>query len=71
MSKSSMPTVALVFPIYNLLLDSVEKFVSESDKNNLITLFNAGEQCYNKLKEFYAKTDDCDLYPIATSSVYY
>lgn len=68
MSQSATPTLSKVFPIFNLLLDSVEKFIEVEDKSNIITLYNAGLGALEKLKGFYSKTDECDLYPIATSN---
>ncbi len=66
MSMSSSTTVSHVFPVFNHLIDKVEQFICTNDKT--FTLYNAGLGCLEKLKEYYAKTDECDLYPIASSN---
>lgn len=68
MSKSSSPTLSKVFPIFNLLIDNVEKFIDQQNSNELGVLYNAGHACLDKLKKYYEKTDHCDLYPVATSN---
>lgn len=66
MSQAKSPTISIVFPIYNQLIDRVEAFKTESASEK--SLCDAIDACNEVLKIYYSKTDDNDLYTIAASN---
>src|SRR2546421_4934639 len=70
MSNSKFVTLSSSIPIYNSLLEHLEKLADVNDKNYC----NFSEVCiailkdYEKLKTYYSKTDDSHTYAIATSN---
>ena len=69
MSKSQYVTLSSSIPIYNTLLDHLEKLLDEKDPMycHFSEIRNAITKGYDKLKTYYIKTDDSKVYPIATS----
>jgi len=72
MSKSKSITLSSSIPIYNVLLDHMEKLLNEQDANycRIFEVRNAVRMGYEKLKEYYARTDDSHIYPITTSKYF-
>ena len=70
MSKSKYITLSSSIPIYNSLLEHIEKLLD--DTNDYFCPISevrvALDKGYEKFKIYYAKTDDSYLYPIATSN---
>ncbi|EXX62125.1 hypothetical protein RirG_164700 [Rhizophagus irregularis DAOM 197198w] len=68
MSKSNFITLSSSIPVYNVLLDHLEKLLDTNDRNFCpnLEVRNALRKGYKKLKVYYAKTDDSYVYPIAT-----
>ena len=70
MSKSQYITLSSAIPIYNVLLEHIERLLD--DQSNyfcpILEVRVALNKGYEKLKSYYAKTDDSCLYPIATSN---
>ena len=56
MSSSSYPTLSMVIPLYNALIDHTEDYIS--DDNNSSVIKNAATNCRTKLLEYYNKTND-------------
>ena len=69
MSKSQYVTLSSSIPIYNTLLDHLEKLLDEKDPMycHFSEIRNAITKGYDKLKTYYIKTDNSKVYPIATS----
>src|SRR6266498_1409279 len=69
MSNSKFVTLSSSIPIYNSLLEHLERLVVENDKNycNFSKVLIAILKGYEKLKTYYSKTDDSHTYVIATS----
>jgi len=63
-------TLSSSIPIYNSLLEHLEKLVDVNDKNycNSSEVRIAILKGYEKLKTYYSKTDDSHTYAIATSN---
>ena len=64
-SKEKYPILAISVPIYDMLMDQLEEFqnsikISQEMKTAL-------ENGMEKIKAYYAKTDDSSMYAIATS----
>ena len=70
MSNSKFVTLSSSIPIYNSLLEHLEKLVDVNDKNycNSSEVRIAILKGYEKLKTYYSKTDDSHTYAIATSN---
>jgi hypothetical protein len=69
MSKSQYVTLSSSIPIYNTLLDHFEKLLNINNpiycqSSEMRVAITKG---YDKLKTYYIKTDDSNVYPIATS----
>ena len=56
-------------PVYNAILEHIENLLDENHKNycHSLELHNAINMEYEKLKIYYSKTDESDVYTIATS----
>src|SRR5437763_11618326 len=70
MSNSQFVTLSSSIPIYNSLLEHLEKLADVNDKNycNSSEVRIAILKGYEKLKTYYSKTDDLHTYAIATSN---
>src|SRR5437764_12871317 len=70
MSNSKFVTLSSSIPIYNSLLEHLEKLADINDKNycNSSEVRIAILKGYEKLKTYYSKTDDSHTYAIATSN---
>src|SRR2546421_1678186 len=70
MSNSKFVTLSSSIPIYNSLLEHLEKLVDVNDKNycNSSEVRIAILKGYEKLKTYYSKTDGSHTYAIATSN---
>src|SRR6266511_3579393 len=70
MSNSKFVTLSSSIPIYNSLLEHLEKLADINDKNycNSSKVRIAILKGYEKLKTYYSKTDDSHTYAIATSN---
>src|SRR5436189_4368489 len=70
MSNSKFVTLSSSIPIYNSLLEHLEKLGDVNDKNycNSSEVHIAILKGYEKLKTYYSKTDDSHTYAIATSN---
>jgi len=70
MSNSKFVTLSSSIPIYNSLLEHLEKLADVNDKNycNSSEVRIAILKGYEKLKTYYLKTDDSHTYAIATSN---
>jgi len=69
MSKSQYVTLSSSIPIYNTLLDHLEKLLNDEDPMycHSLEVRCAISKGYDKLKNYYIKSDDSNVYPIATS----
>ena len=70
MSNSKFVTLSSSIPIYNSLLEHLEKLADINDKNycNSSEVRIAILKGYEKLKTYYSKIDDSHTYAIATSN---
>ncbi len=70
MSKSNFITLSSSIPVYNALLDHLENLLDEKSNHFCpnLEVRNALKKGYEKLKVYYAKTDDSHVYPIATGN---
>ena len=73
MSQSKFITLSSSIPVYNALLEHIENLLDEQNTNYcaILEVRNAIRMGYEKLKEYYARTDNSYIYPIATSNLYY
>ena len=69
MSISKYIILSSSIPIYNALLDHLEKIIEENSDFSL-EIINAVKKGYEKLKLYYAKTDESHIYPIAISKFF-
>lgn len=70
MSTSKFVTLSSSVPIYNMLLDHMEKLLDKNNKKyycQYSEIRDAIKIGYEKLKIYYSKTDQSYLYTIATS----
>jgi hypothetical protein len=70
MSMSKYITLSSSIPIYNALLNHLEKII-ENDSDFSLEIINAVKKGYEKLKLYYIKTDESHIYPIATSKFFF
>jgi hypothetical protein len=70
MSMSKYITLSSSIPIYNALLNHLEKII-ENDSDFSLEIINAAKKGYEKLKLYYIKTDESYIYPIATSKFFF
>ncbi|CAB4446668.1 unnamed protein product [Rhizophagus irregularis] len=69
MSNSQFMTLSSSIPIYNSLLEHLEKLLDENNKKYYCKSSEvrfAITKGYEKLKTYYSKTDDSHTYAIAT-----
>jgi hypothetical protein len=71
MVQSTNPTLSHTFALYNLLLDNVESTIAEFDNDENRVLCNAAKACYEKLKEYYSKTDYNVLFVASVGNVHF
>lgn len=73
MSKSEYITLSSSIPIYNVLLDYLEKLLDNKHREYcpIPEVRTAIAKGYEKLKSYYSKTDESYVYPIATSIKYF
>ncbi len=71
MLKAKYIMISLFIPIYNVLLDHLEKILDEMKGNthfcSIPEVWFAIEKGYEKLKMYYFKSDKLYVYPIAIS----
>jgi hypothetical protein len=72
MSKSKYVTLSSSIPVYNVLLDHLEKLLNSENREycKIPEVRNAINKGYEKLKTYYAKMDESLVYPIATGIKY-
>jgi hypothetical protein len=70
MSMSKYITLSSSIPIYNALLNHLEKII-ENDSDFSLEIINAAKKGYEKLKLYYIKTDESYIYSIATSKFFF
>ena len=66
-SSAKYPMLASAVPIYNYLINGLEAYCDRSSKSNDIV--NAVEIGLKKLETYYEKTDDSNMYTIATGKL--
>ncbi|CAI2200967.1 5186_t:CDS:2, partial [Funneliformis geosporum] len=68
MSQSQYITLSSSIPIYNVLLDHLEKLLDVKSNNycHYSEIRTAVKKGYEKLKKYYIKTDKSYVYPVAT-----
>ena len=66
---SKYVTLSSSIPVYNAILEHIENLLDENHKNycHSLELCNAINMGYEKLKIYYSKTDESDVYTIAIS----
>ena len=66
-------TLSSSVPIYNKLFDHIESLLDKEDQKycGISNIRDAIKKGYEKLKGYYAKTDDSYAYTIATSKLFY
>jgi hypothetical protein len=71
MSTAHFITLSSSIPIYNALLDHLEKYLDINNNNYCkhLEIRLAIKKGYEKLKTYYIKTDDSYVYPVATSKL--
>ncbi|EXX56006.1 hypothetical protein RirG_220070 [Rhizophagus irregularis DAOM 197198w] len=62
-SSAKYPILSTTIPIYNFLIDKLESYC---DKSNYSDIANAVKVGINKLDTYYTKTDDTNMYTVAT-----
>lgn len=69
MSSSKYITLSSSIPIYNVLFDHLEKLIDETSAEycHIEVIRLAIRKGINKLSAYYSKTDESELYYIATS----
>lgn len=72
MSMSKYVTLSSSVPIYNKLLDHIESLLDKEDLKycGIPNIRDAIQKGYEKLKNYYSKTDDSYAYTIATSNLF-
>jgi len=70
MSKSKYITLSSSIPMYNTLLEHFEKII-DTNSNYSSDIVVAVKKGYDKLKLYYTKTDESNVYPIATSNYHF
>lgn len=66
MSQALNPTLPHVIPIYNLILDELEKFIQKPTKN--LVCRNAMKEAKEKIEEYYKRQEQA-AYAITTSKL--
>jgi hypothetical protein len=71
MSASKYITLSSSIPMYNALLEHLENIIYVDYNNYSKEIVDAVKMGYEKLKLYYAKSDQSNIYPIATSKVFF
>jgi hypothetical protein len=73
MSKSQYITLSSSISVYNVLLDHLEKLLDHKNREycTIPEVRTAIKKGYEKLKTYYAKTDESLVYSIATGIKYF
>jgi len=73
MSASDYVTLSSSVPIYNNLLDHFEKLLDKENREYCKSeqIRSAIAKGYEKLKAYYARTDESEAYAIATSMYFF
>jgi hypothetical protein len=71
MVQSNSPTLSHSFALYNLLLGTIETAIEECDVEKNRVFYNAAKACYEKLKEYYIKTDSNVLFVSSIGNPYF
>ena len=64
-SSSQYPILSASIPIYDWLMDRLEKFRNQAGVSDEIR--NAIKKGLDKIKQYYERSDESSLYPVATS----
>lgn len=64
MSTAKYPSLGTAVPLYDWLMDKIEDFQSKTRGKEMKSALGAAME---KLKSYYARSDDSWMYPIATS----
>ncbi|CAB4490884.1 unnamed protein product [Rhizophagus irregularis] len=64
MSSAKYPMLSSVVPLYNYLIDELEDYCESHDSSSDIVI--ATKAGIEKLERYYAKTDDTNMYTVAT-----
>jgi hypothetical protein len=59
-SGEEYPTINVVIPAYNFLMDSLDNFI-EQEGDNESPLKRAAQLSFNKLRDYYIRTDDSPI----------
>lgn len=70
MSASRYITLSSSIPMYNSLLEHLEKIMYVDFNDYSKEIVDAVRMGYEKLKSYYAKSDQSNIYPIATSKFF-
>lgn len=72
MSMSKYITLSSSVPMYNMILEHIENLLDENHEKycHYPEIRDAITKGYEKLKLYYSKTDDSQLYTIATSNFF-
>jgi hypothetical protein len=62
-SADTYPTMNLVIPAYNFLMDELEKFMDVETTDS--PLYVAARLCFEKLQHYYSRIDDSPI-PLVT-----
>ncbi|CAB5359159.1 unnamed protein product [Rhizophagus irregularis] len=67
MSSAKYPMLSSVVPLYNYLIDELEDYCESHDSSSDIVI--ATKAGIEKLERYYAKTDDTNMYTVATGKL--
>jgi len=65
MSKTTYPTLGCSVPVYNYLIDNIEDFLDEKEKERPNDVVTAANRAKNKIQKYYP-TSDGMVYIIAS-----
>ncbi|KAG0084401.1 hypothetical protein BGZ92_009917, partial [Podila epicladia] len=67
-ASQSYATIPLVIPTYNVLMDAIEDFGSQKNKQEFLPdICHGADAAMDKLKKYYSKTDDSPMNAVATA----
>jgi hAT family C-terminal dimerisation region len=67
-ASQSYATIPLAIPTYNVLMDAIEDFGSQKNKQEFLPdICRGADAAMDKLKKYYSKTDDSPIYAVATA----
>jgi hypothetical protein len=67
MSSAKYPMLSSVVPLYNYLIDELEDYCESHDSSSDIVI--ATKAGIEKLERYYVKTDDTNMYTVATGKL--